>query len=65
MVVVGNSIRLVKLLQAIMSSQFDALKDIAQDATSTTIRNDGDHLKFCPSCAQVMRKLRVCDRVKK
>jgi uncharacterized protein RhaS with RHS repeats len=39
----------------------EELKDLTEGATSTTLRNDGKKMPFCPSCAGVMGRLGVKD----
>jgi RHS repeat-associated protein len=60
----GEADALSKIAKANDVKSVEALRDITQGATSTTVRNDGKQLKFCRSCAQVMGKLGVCDGVK-
>ncbi|WP_426203948.1 RHS repeat-associated core domain-containing protein [Pseudomonas sp. TWP3-1] len=39
----------------------DELKDLMEGSTSTTTRNDGKMMPFCPSCSGVMSRLKVKD----
>lgn len=39
----------------------DELKDLMEGSTSTTTKNDGKMMPFCPSCSGVMSRLKVKD----